>query len=327
MSLARVLGCAALAGLLLACSGKKKPQPAQTAVPTAQPTERISPTATPLPASILNDGCPVTEPNGSTPPGEDPDRTSNVLGNGAIWVGLYPEGTVIFEPDGPGGRDPLTGAYAMKFWWWRGVEGQLEITGQRLDGEAPPMWGGVPEGYGDTGFQATGLVFPTEGCWEVTGRVGDASITFVTRVVSFYPPFKRYEVGEVTLATCPVTEPNGIGALDDEPRFAYSSAGISTKLWPAGRVVVSPRGAGEQLEDGSLAVEWPWLRGPPGELEITGRRLDEPAPPLRAEVPDGYGEIGAQPSELVFPTPGCWEVTARVGSAVLLFVTLVESRY
>jgi hypothetical protein len=36
---------------------------------------------------------------------------------------------------------------------------------------------------GDIGFQATALIFPTPGCWEVTGHVGSTTLTFVTRVV------------------------------------------------------------------------------------------------------------------------------------------------
>jgi hypothetical protein len=40
----------------------------------------------------------------------------------------------------------------------------------------------VPDGYGPTGFQATGLVFPTPGCWEVTGRVGQDTLRFVLSV-------------------------------------------------------------------------------------------------------------------------------------------------
>jgi hypothetical protein len=71
----------------------------------------------------------------------------------------------------------------MKFLWWRGVRGKLTIQGQRLDAPAPPLRADIPGGYGDTGFQATGLIFPTEGCWEVTGKVGESSLTFVTRVV------------------------------------------------------------------------------------------------------------------------------------------------
>jgi len=73
----------------------------------------------------------------------------------------------------------------MKFGWLRGagLRGKLTIHGKRLDAAAPPLRANIPEGYGDTGFQATGLIFPTEGCWEVTGEVGDTSVTFITRVV------------------------------------------------------------------------------------------------------------------------------------------------
>jgi hypothetical protein len=41
----------------------------------------------------------------------------------------------------------------------------------------------VPSGYGERGFQATYVIFPTQGCCEVTGRVDDAKVTFITRVV------------------------------------------------------------------------------------------------------------------------------------------------
>jgi hypothetical protein len=42
----------------------------------------------------------------------------------------------------------------------------------------------VPDGYGDSGFQSSGITLPSEGCWQVTGRVGDASLTFVTLVLA-----------------------------------------------------------------------------------------------------------------------------------------------
>jgi len=71
----------------------------------------------------------------------------------------------------------------MKWPWWRGVRGQLTLEGRRLDGPAAPMRASIPAGYGLTGFQATGLMFPTPGCWEVTGRVGAESLVFVTRAV------------------------------------------------------------------------------------------------------------------------------------------------
>jgi len=75
------------------------------------------------------------------------------------------------------------GSLAMTFPWWRGVRGRLSIVGRRLDGGAPPLRADIPQGHGEFGFQATTLIFPTVGCWEVTGRVADASLTFVTLVV------------------------------------------------------------------------------------------------------------------------------------------------
>jgi hypothetical protein len=57
------------------------------------------------------------------------------------------------------------------------------VRGERLDAAAPPLAADVPAGYGAEGFQPTGLTFPTTGCWQVVGSVGDASLEFVVRVV------------------------------------------------------------------------------------------------------------------------------------------------
>ncbi len=140
--------------------------------------------ATPAPPATPAFACPATQPNGSTPPGERPASSNH--GNGALWVALWPEGTVIIPAD----QAQRDGSLAVKFPWWRGpgVRGALTITGRRLDAPAPPFTANIPGGYGDTGFQATGIIFPTYGCWEVTGRAGDASLTFVTLVVAVAPP-------------------------------------------------------------------------------------------------------------------------------------------
>jgi hypothetical protein len=126
--------------------------------------------------------CQPTLPNGSTPPGEAP--SANYHGNGRLWTALWPDGVVRFEADGPGSV-MSDGSMAMKFPWWRGegVVGPLKVEGRRLDGEAPPLGAQIPDGYGDTGFQASALIFPTEGCWEVTAHAGDAELTFIARVV------------------------------------------------------------------------------------------------------------------------------------------------
>ncbi len=67
--------------------------------------------------------------------------------------------------------------------WWRGVKGKLAITGPRLDAKAPPLTADVPDGYGRRGFQPSGISFPTDGCWEVTGAVGEVKLTFVTLIL------------------------------------------------------------------------------------------------------------------------------------------------
>jgi hypothetical protein len=127
--------------------------------------------------------CAVTVPNGIAAGEERPDPGS--YGNRQVSVGpfgLWPDGTVLFKPGGAGFLT-RSGALGMKFGWRRGVSGRLSIEGRRLDADAPPLRAEVPSGYGDRGFQATYVIFPTPGCWEVTGRVGDASVTFVTKVV------------------------------------------------------------------------------------------------------------------------------------------------
>jgi hypothetical protein len=127
--------------------------------------------------------CEVTRPNGIVAGSEQ--REPDSYGNRQLSLGpfgLWPNGTVVFKPGGAGFITP-DGSLGMKFGWTRGVRGQLTIEGRRLDAPAPPLRSVIPNGYSEIGFQATALVFSTPGCWEVTGRVGDASLTFVTKVV------------------------------------------------------------------------------------------------------------------------------------------------
>ena len=129
--------------------------------------------------SVIEDSaCPVTIANGSTPPGESPSDLHH--GNGELWTALWPDGTVVFSPGGPG-EIRADGSLVMKFPWWRGngIRGQLEIVGRSFDTEAPPLGAIIPDGYGDTGFQATSVVFPSEGCWEITGRAADAELSVI----------------------------------------------------------------------------------------------------------------------------------------------------
>jgi hypothetical protein len=126
--------------------------------------------------------CPVTDPNGLAPAGEA--ASPLFVTQDGLTTTLWPDGTVPVAPDGPG-EIREDGSLAMKFPFWRGpgVRGRLEITGRRLDGDSTPAFGEIPDGYGETGFQSTAIVFPEAGCWEITAKAGKAEMTFVQRVV------------------------------------------------------------------------------------------------------------------------------------------------
>jgi hypothetical protein len=110
-------------------------------------------TPDPAPAANLAGPCPVTAPGAELP-----------FGDGGFNHG---------KPDG---------SIRAKLGWWRAVEAGLSIEGDRLDASAPPLRVAIPHGYGPSGFQATDLIFPTPGCWQVVASVGDASLKFAVSV-------------------------------------------------------------------------------------------------------------------------------------------------
>jgi hypothetical protein len=67
--------------------------------------------------------------------------------------------------------------------------------------------------YGDSGFQPVSISFPTEGCWEITGSVGDASLTIVTLVE---------KVEEEVTSKAPAESAAGVPMLGwDEDKGSY----------------------------------------------------------------------------------------------------------
>jgi hypothetical protein len=72
----------------------------------------------------------------------------------------------------------------------RGFTGTLVVTGERLD--APGRlnvlsvnWGyAYAPGRPPRGSWASAVKFPSEGCWRITGRVDDVTLTYVVRVVA-----------------------------------------------------------------------------------------------------------------------------------------------
>jgi hypothetical protein len=130
----------------------------------------------------LVDGCPTTRPNHDIPPGQEQNpgaEEADYHGDGQLWTVLPPGGVLTAAPI----ETQPDGSTTRKFPWWRGVRGDLRISGHRLDAGGPSLRAHIPSGYDPTGFQASEIIFPTEGCWEVTAAAGDADLAFVTLVV------------------------------------------------------------------------------------------------------------------------------------------------
>lgn len=109
---------------------------------------------------------------------------SGWFGSSDLWVSLPPDGilpTIVSEED--------PDQFRTKFAWWRVSPGDLAVETRR-PGADHAIEGSVPDGYGETGFNPSGLIFDGEGCWEVTGRVSEASLSFVVWVceTEFFPP-------------------------------------------------------------------------------------------------------------------------------------------
>ena len=115
-----------------------------------------------------------------TDPGADPMGVTNWYINQGrtIWAGPVP------ESGWPSGGTLFSGGAVVKgqkTYWVRPRGTQLLVSGRRLDASAAPVEAHIPCCY-TSGFQIVGLLFPTEGCWEVTAKAGDSELHFVTLV-------------------------------------------------------------------------------------------------------------------------------------------------
>lgn len=150
-----------------------------------------------------------------------------------------------------------------------------------------------------------------------------------SRIDSVSPGFSSAQA--LRTHSCRVTTPNGIVAGSSERNEAsYGNALLSVGpfgLWPNGTVVFKPGGAGFQTQEGALGMKFGWTRGIRGKLNVSGRRIDADAPPLRFETGTPDSDSGFLASYLIFSMPGCWEVTAQIGDredSKITFVTRVK---
>jgi len=136
--------------------------------------------------SLAQFQCQGTRPNHVVPLGAGFSRAGFNYGNARLrahiswkngWLraGTLPDGGsyATINPDG---------SIRMKQGWWRGLRATLAVTGRRLDAQAPPLRADIRGGYDEQGFIPIAVIFPTVGCWRVTGKLGSAQLTYVVKV-------------------------------------------------------------------------------------------------------------------------------------------------
>jgi hypothetical protein len=170
------------------------PVPTAEALPSTPPLPELAIPASTLvpiaPSAIQN--CPITLPNLSSAE-YSPVGVSAGYGNADrnMFIRLELGGLVWLTPGGADHPNP-DGSVWVKFFFFRTLPGEVVFEGKRLDEADLPVrlatLRGPADGYGETGFHPAGLTFPSQGCWEVTARLQDAEMTFVTLVVLL--PFK-----------------------------------------------------------------------------------------------------------------------------------------
>lgn len=160
-------------------------------------------------AERLPGGCPVTRPHW---------RPRRGLQRGRLWIGIGPTGGVYRVPADNVAPD---GSLGVKIGWQRGpgLRGRVTIDARRLDERAPAVHRRIsPSGYGLTGFQASGLDFPTQGCWRVTATAGRAGLTFVLLVLkagASRPPVPSTQPAGVIVDCARRSEADFPGAFTD----------------------------------------------------------------------------------------------------------------
>lgn len=117
-----------------------------------------------------------TEPMNDTPTDHSASSFSTVwYRNGSLWA----------APD-----RALQGKFyagvGNKVLWYR-FDGRsfnqgVLVSGSRLDGTSPPLRNTFGVNYVGFAYQPSSLFFPTQGYWDVSGRVGNLTLAFVVYV-------------------------------------------------------------------------------------------------------------------------------------------------
>ena len=124
-------------------------------------------------------------------------------------------------------------------------------------------------------------------------------------------------------STCPVTKPQWAlhpedAAISGTPAHGYYFINEAGTIWAS--AWWSADAASQPIS--REGIKMGWFRPAGASLEITGERIDGPAPALDAHVPCCY-PTRFQATGLTFPEEGCWRISATAGGENLEFVVQI----
>jgi hypothetical protein len=245
---------------------------------------------------------------------------------------------VLLPNDGWLFTDTTRSDDGVKFGWFRFQTGALSVDARRMDGPGT-FRADIPDGYGVSGLQITGLHFGAPGCWEVRGALGTGEpLVFVVWIADRGRSAPAPGAATPLVAgSCPRTTAPPVPFTQPPPTSTGPNAGLNFSAGPDSFLYANDALVVAVPKDGTLhpdpasgpneiSVKFGWWRSIPGELVIETRRLDATTTPLAATIPSGYGDRGFQVSGLRFASAGCWQVTGAVGGRSLVFTVIVAVR-
>jgi len=121
----------------------------------------------------IGEGCSTTRPNGHRPFGALPAWSGwNYHGNGKLFALLRSDGRLVTNP---------LGGYKMRWSANKGVSGQFTVRYWMLDPLSAPLAARTGTLNGSDSMMSQMRFEPR--CWQISGRVGDVSLSFVAQVV------------------------------------------------------------------------------------------------------------------------------------------------
>ena len=185
-----------LMSLLIGCAPQAAVQPAEVRAlqdPTPTESPENSPATSTRPEVVPHDppaSCPITV--AQNPPFIPPSPYDSLgfegnfwYGSNSLWTAVRQDGIWWGLPHNPSG-------YTQKVFWWREgyiwneePEPEIAVTAERLDKPAPLFEASRGTNAYASDIESamlTGVTFPTLGCWKITGKYGDAELSFVVWV-------------------------------------------------------------------------------------------------------------------------------------------------